>query len=79
VPVFFYFGVAHVQPGRVGALPEVAASAAVALAIVTIASWFLMEKPLLSLKKRLTSARSKTQHLSTASTIASANEPSQRT
>jgi peptidoglycan/LPS O-acetylase OafA/YrhL len=79
VPVFFYFGVAHVQPGRVGASPEVAASAAATLAIVTISSWFLMEKPLLSLKKRLTSARSKAEQSYTTATIVSVNEPSQRT
>jgi len=54
LPIFFYFGVAHVQPGRIGASAETALTAAAVLAVVAISSWFLMEKPFLSLKKGLT-------------------------
>ncbi len=79
VPVFFYFGVAHVQPGRVGASPEAAASAAAALVVVTILSWFLMEKPFLSLKKRLVSNDSATQVTTKTHATASSVESSQRT
>jgi peptidoglycan/LPS O-acetylase OafA/YrhL len=75
LPIFFYFGVAHVQPGRINAPPETAATAALVLAAVVVLSWFLMEKPFLSLKKELVSSPSEKQ----TSSPARANKSAERT
>ena len=79
LPIFFYFGVAHVQPGRVGASPETAATAAAVLATVVILSWFLMEKPILSLKKRLTDSGPEKHPKPAVHSSGSTDESSQQT
>lgn len=58
VPVFFYFGVSHMQPGgKEASLGEVATIYMVTV-FITLTSWYLLEKPLLKVKDDIIKKRS---------------------